>query len=327
MREVAFLLYGTEWDGRDAFQEEKYRSLAEYFQAREVRVRTICYCDAHRTKVVERLSEVDYTLVWINPIEAGLDRNQLDSMLTDLVQAGRRLSAMPSTILKLGTKSILYETQHLAWGSDVRQYKTLADFTSLFEKTLSETGARVLKQYRGDGGKGVFKVEPQVDRTLRVTNAADGSQNLLTFDQLVTLVEPYFRAGAPLIDQIWNPDLTNGVVRCYLTAARVAGFGYQEINMLYPKTMPASSRRRHYYTEECGLFQDLRQLIERDVVPQLLSLYKLREEELPILWDADFFVRGGGRYTLCEVNASCVSPFPESAIPLVFDEVQRRCSR
>jgi len=41
----------------------------------------------------------------------------------------------------------------------------------------------------------------------------------------------------------------------------------------------------------------------------------IETERLPVLWDADFLYRtaperrGAERFALCEVNASCVSPF------------------
>lgn len=324
---IAFLLYGPALDGRDAFQEEKYQRLAEYFASHGTQVVTLCYSEANQAEVMARVRQVDFTLVWINPIEAGLDRSKLDAMLSTLIAEGCPLSADPATILKLGTKNILFDTRDWAWGSDVRRYETLADFSAQFERTLVETGPRVLKQYRGDGGKGVFQVEGLGGRFFQVTSASEGTVSRLSWDELIALVEPYFRPGQPLIDQVWSADLENGVVRCYLTGARVVGFGYQEINMLYPRPLPASARRRHYYTEACGLFQDLRVLVENDIVPKLLDQYSLKEESLPVLWDADCFIHGAGRYSLCEVNASCISPFPESAIAYVYEEVQGRLGR
>ena len=49
---------------------------------------------------------------------------------------------------------------------------------------------------------------------------------------------------------------------------------------------------------------------------------------LPVIWDADFFINKvnadkiNEKYTLCEINVSCVSPFPESSIPYIVDEVK-----
>jgi hypothetical protein len=51
---------------------------------------------------------------------------------------------------------------------------------------------------------------------------------------------------------------------------------------------------------------------------------------MPVIWDADFFIndvntkKTGEKYTLCEINVSCVSPFPESAIPYMVEEVRKK---
>lgn len=323
MAVIVFLLYGKEPDGRDAFQEEKYRLLAEYFRDRGNEVMTVCYHDENRELVEKRLLKADYTLVWINPIESGMDRRVLDQMLASLLRQGCRLSADPAVILKIGTKDILFETSDLAWGSNVKQYRNLGDFAARFQASLAEGGPRVLKQHRGDGGKGVFKIENLGDR-YQVTQAADGAVLQLSWDDLRGFVEPYFAEGHPVLDQEWNSDMRNGVVRCYLTGSRVVGFGYQEINMLYPWSVTsATARQRHYYTENCGLFQDLRKTMEQEIVPTLMERYQISENSLPVLWDADHFIRDDGRYLLCEVNASCVSPFPESAIPYIYDRVTK----
>jgi hypothetical protein len=51
---------------------------------------------------------------------------------------------------------------------------------------------------------------------------------------------------------------------------------------------------------------------------------------VPVIWDADFFIdtskeRGAsGKYVLCEINVSCVSPFPPSSIHHMIEEVKSR---
>jgi hypothetical protein len=123
------------------------------------------------------------------------------------------------------------------------------------------------------------------------------------------------------------------MVRCYLTLNKVVGFGYQEINSLYPvysnsdftKFRPS---KRHYYTESCGLFKDLKLKMENEWVAQLLQLSNLSVDDLPVIWDADFFIDGSSiknkRYILCEINVSSVSPFPESAITPIIEIIKRK---
>jgi hypothetical protein len=58
--------------------------------------------------------------------------------------------------------------------------------------------------------------------------------------------------------------------------------------------------------------------MDKDWVPGMKRLLGLETALLPALWDVDFLRRFAGgarasRYALCEINASCVSPFPSCA--------------
>ena len=55
----------------------------------------------------------------------------------------------------------------------------------------------------------------------------------------------------------------------------------------------------------------------------------MRVDDLPLLWDVDFFLGDPPRseYLLCEINASCVSPFPESAITPLIAELEQRLTK
>ena len=70
--------------------------------------------------------------------------------------------------------------------------------------------------------------------------------------------------------------------------------------------------------------------MEKSWVSQLQKLTGLNIEELPVIWDADFFINkinsenAVEKYSLCEINASCVSPFPESSIPYIVDMVKEK---
>ncbi len=52
-----------------------------------------------------------------------------------------------------------------------------------------------------------------------------------------TLVKQYtscFTGMGQIIDQLCQDRLTDGMVHCYLMRDRVAGFGFQAINALFP---------------------------------------------------------------------------------------------
>jgi hypothetical protein len=147
--------------------------------------------------------------------------------------------------------------------------------------------------------------------------------------------KPYFSDGGVLIEQEWNRHHANGMVRCYLSGNRVAGFGYQEINALYEVEKPNGIQhlqpgKRYYFTENCGLFADLKEYMENIWVLQLMNTQSLSKEVLPVIWDADFFINDTAstsdnrKYTLCEINVSSVSPFPPSAIRYIVQEVSER---
>ena len=76
-------------------------------------------------------------------------------------------------------------------------------------------------------------------------------------------------------------------------------------------------------------FQPLRRKLEDEWLPQLLDILEITSDDLPVLWDADFMLGpkdadGDDTYVLCEINASSVSPYPDSATPLVARAAIRR---
>ena len=66
--------------------------------------------------------------------------------------------------------------------------------------------------------------------------------------------------------------------------------------------------------------------MESEWIPALQTLMAMGAEDFPLLWDADFFFGDlpDAEFLLCEINASCVSPFPESAITPLIIELDRR---
>jgi hypothetical protein len=117
------------------------------------------YSDGAVDEVREELLTVDGVLVWVNPIQDGVSRALLDPLLREVSAQGVWVSAHPDVILKMGTKEVLYRTRHLGWGSDTGLYQSAAELDAGFPARLSRLGRLVLKQARGNGGNGVWKVE------------------------------------------------------------------------------------------------------------------------------------------------------------------------
>lgn len=334
------LLYPGDREMRDRSDpsESRFADLYQALAAAGIPAAPAVYHDDFADEVEEQLRSVRLVLVWCNPIEGGRRRNRLDSVLRRLTARGVIVSAHPDAVQKLGTKDVLFESRHLAFGSDVHRVDGLDQLDSDLPGRLA-LGPRVLKQHRGQSGNGVWRIEA-VDANspwtaLRVRHAQRGSgEQIMTPNELRDTLAPYFEPsnGGHMIDQAWQPRLGEGMVRAYLVGRRVAGFGCQAINALIQVAAgqePPLPGPRLYHDADLPPYQDLRKRLESEWVEQLASCVGLPADQLPLLWDCDFLLGesapgAGQRYVLCEINVSSVSPFPPSAIPLIVAAVRSR---
>ena len=332
------LLYPGDRAARDRANpaESRFAPLFDAFARAGMPAVPAVYHDDFADEVEAQLRQCQVVLAWSNPVEGGRRRDRLDAMLRRLAEAGVVVSAHPEAILKLGTKDVLFDTRDLPFGSDVRRIDSLGQLEAELPRRL-RSGARVLKQHRGQSGNGVWRVERAEGESalLRVRHAQRGSaEELLDMATLLERMKPYFEPanGGHMIDQAWQPRLVDGIVRAYLVEDRVAGFGHQAINALYPGApgeLPPQPGPRLYHGPDLPPFQDLRHRLEAQWVEMLRERVGLARERLPVLWDCDFMFgdRAGGeaeRYVLCEINVSSVAPFPPSAIPSIVAAVQGR---
>lgn len=326
------LLYPGDRAARDRSDpaESRFVALFDAFSAAGVAVEPAVYHDDFAEEVQAQLQRLNGVLVWSNPIESGRRRDRLDAMLRVVARAGVFVSTHPDTILKLGTKDVLLEVRGLPFGSDVVRVDSLAQLADELPQRLLK-GARVLKQYRGHSGIGVWRVELQ-DGTalLKVRHAQRGSdEERIDMQMLLQRLGPHFEPenGGHMIDQAWQPRIADGMVRAYLVEDRVAGFGHQAVNALHPGE-PITGPRL-YHPADLPQFQRLRQLLEAQWIELLRQKVGLTREQLPMLWDCDFmFGEQPGTYVLCEVNVSSISPFPPSATaPLVAAMSHRLSAR
>jgi len=338
---LALLYPGGRDARRDATPENnRFADLFRAFAAAGVAAEPAVYHDDFAGEVRAQLLRLDGVLVWFNPIQDGRDRAILDALLRDVATAGVFVSAHPDVILKLGTKEVLYTTRDLGWGSDVHLYRSLDALRRELPLRLAGGGARVLKQYRGNGGDGVWKAQlppgspaapPGPEATLLVRHARRGAvEEAITLDEFIRRCAPYFAGDGRLIDQAYQPRLPEGMVRCYLVGGRVAGFGLQAVNALYPAPPGAPPDAapppgpRLYHLPTLPEYQPLRRQLEQQWLPAACRLLGLAADDLPILWDCDFLLgprdaAGADSYVLCEINVSSVAPYPESAVPAVVE--------
>src|SRR6516225_1697191 len=119
----------------------------------------VVYEDDVLDSVRAQLATFDGVLVWVNPIHEGRNRANLDTLLREVAAGGVWVSAHPDMILKMGTKEVLHRTRMMSWGCDTALYRTAGAIRAELPPRLA-AGPRVIKRNRGNGGQGVWKVEP-----------------------------------------------------------------------------------------------------------------------------------------------------------------------
>ena len=163
------------WRGdRDPEETRNFDRLRPVFEALAgvgVGVEPVVCNDRTPDTTRDRLLRVDGVLVWVDPVGGGEDRTKLDALFRDVASHGIWVSAHPDTIQRMGTKEVLFRTKSLGWGTDTHMYATPSEFHERFPDRLRAGSPRVLKQNRGNGGIGVWKVTP-LDND-RVANALD----------------------------------------------------------------------------------------------------------------------------------------------------------
>jgi len=288
------------------------------------------YSEEMTEDIRAQLRNVDGVLVWVDPIHDGRDRTALNALLCDVASRGPWVSAHPDVISKMGVKEVLYCTRHFGWGTDTYLYSSMDDFSNEFPDRLSRDGPRVLKQNRGNGGLGVWRVEISPSTVgapsrVRVLHARKGSvPEEMPLSEFIARCEPFLDSGGCIVDQPFQPRLADGMIRCYMGADRVVGYGHQFIKALMPPppegpdSVSAQPGPRIMHAATAEAFQDLRNRMEQEWTPQLMALLNIDVKSLPVIWDADFLYgprteAGKDTFVLCEINVSSVFAIPDQA--------------
>lgn len=324
---------GILWRGnRDApvdMRGNRLRPLFDAFAALRVDAEPVVFSDEAVEAVREQLQRLDGVLVWVDPIMGEQDRTKLDALLRDVSAAGVWVSAHPDVILKMGTKEVLYRTRDIGWGGDVQRYATLGDLREQLPARLAN-GPRVLKQYRGNGGIGVWKVElvagaSSPDPMVRVQHARDRGTETedMPVGDFADRCQEYFAASGPMIDQPFQPRIVEGMIRCYMIQDKLIGFAHQAPEGL-TEGSPADNvlglpAKKTMFEASEPRFKTLRDKMESEWVPAMERLLDIDTKSLPAIWDADFLygpkdADGADTYVLCEINVSSVLPFPDHAV-------------
>jgi len=351
---IAIVYPGNQESRRNATAENnRFANLFSAFAAQGVRAEPAVYHDELCGEVRQQLFACDAALVWVNPVQDGHDRSVLDSMLREVASAGTFVSTHPDVIQRLGTKEVLFRTREIGWGGDTYLYASLDQMRRELPLRLATGRARVLKQNRGHSGNGIWRVQllqdpadqavgsaaaiPGMDTVIRARHAVRGAVEVqMTLDEFCDRCAEYFLAlDGRIIDQEYQDRLSEGMIRCYLVHDRVAGFGHQSVNALFPAPFGATPEEapqpgpRYYHPPTKTEFEPLKRKLEEDWIPAIRQLLNIERESLPILWDCDFLLgpkdaRGEDTHVLCEINVSSVAPYPESVVPCVVEATLAR---
>jgi hypothetical protein len=320
-------------------EDTRLRHLFAALKAAGIEAEASIFSEETVDTVRTQLESCDGVLAWVNPLSNGKTRATLDGLLRELDSRGVWVSAHPETILKIGTKEVLYRTRHLGWGADTYVYRTPDAFRSEFQAGLVMGQPRVLKQNRGNGGQGVWKVELLPEGQVCVLEALRGSvEEVLKVHEFVQRCEAYFKEDGLIIDQPYQPRLPEGMIRCYMCLDKVVGFGHQLIKALIPpppegpESPEAQPGPRIMHPGTAPQFQLLRHLMEGEWIPQMMEVVGLSRDGLPVIWDADFLygpknTAGEDSYVLCEINVSSVFPIPDNAPGEIAQAVADRLRR
>jgi len=306
---------------RAAAGEPRYGPVLAELQRQGAEAVPVVYADEVADDVRRALLLCDGAVVWVDPIHAGGEtRALLDPILREVAASGRFVSAHPDVILRMGTKQVLHDTRDMAWSSgNIRLYASAAE---LHRGLDLSGGPRVLKQNRGNGGNGVWRVAAASGDRVRILHARRGSREQeVALGEFIATCAPYFASGGQMLDQPFVSPEPGGVTRCYMTHAEVVGFGHQHVTALTGAEPPAPSPRL-YYPPTQPEFQALKARLESEWLPEMQRVLGVGAADLPVIWDADFMPGG----ILCEINVSCVSPFPDAALPKLVEATIRRLS-
>src|SRR5262249_11578460 len=286
---IAILWRGDDTARRSALPEtSRFKAVFAALADVGVDAEPVVYEDDVLDTLRAKLATFDGVLVWVNPIHEGRNRANLDAMLREVAARGVWVSTHPGVILKMGTKEVLHRTRMMSWGCDTALYRTAEAMRAELPSRLA-AGPRVIKRNRGNGGQGVWKVESLASRSngsmIRVLDATKDASEEVALDEFLERCVEDFEDGS-VIDQPFQPRLSEGVVRCYMAGDRCAGFGHHEVKALVEAPAARAEAGPRIYTSNADpRFQRLRRLMEDEWTPQLISLLDIPRSDLPIIWD------------------------------------------
>jgi hypothetical protein len=310
--------------------------LFEVLAQLNVAAENVVYADDAVDEVRSQLLGLDGVLVWVNPIQDGADRGQLDELLRDVSAKGVWVSAHPGVIARMGTKEVLFHTRSLGWGTETDLYYSPEELAERFPSRLGGDHRLVIKQARGNGGNGVWRVDlaearsdadagPSLAARVRVMHAQTREAPIqeMTLGHFLERICEYFAWSGSVVVQPYQSRLAEGMIRCYFVQDQVVGFCHRwPRGLLDPSAEQqlggTPGQRGPMEDADAPAYQSLRSSAETQWVPGMQQLVGINTADLPVIWDADFLLgpkddAGADSYVLCEINISAVWPYPTQA--------------
>lgn len=262
------------WRGSDLDPDQNARygarlaPVIEALRRRGLSPDPLVYFDRDAEDARDRLKGAAGILVWVNPVADGQTRSALNALLREAAKSGAFVSAHPDVIDVMGTKRVLFDTHSLSWSADIDLFKSVEEMAHRLPPKLVAGTARVLKPLRGNDGQGVVKLQRQDDGRICLQRAHDDQIERHDDKGLIARLAPLFVQGDGVIDQAFNDNADAGMVRCYVSQNRVAGFALQRPRIDGANAFAMQSNKEMHGPDAPQL-QDLRILMEGEWIPGL----------------------------------------------------------
>ena len=212
----------------------RWRDIFAALAALNIDAEPAVYCEEAADEVREQLLKVDGVLVWVDPLSGGRNRRKLDALLRDVATRGVWVSTIGRDA-KNGRQGRALRDAASGLG---HRHASLSQRRGI---SRSVPGATASGRPAGDEAE-PWQWRPRrlegrgVDnrRCAQVLHARRGSEPERSLSAFPRRCDAYFADGGCIVDQPFQAQLPEGMIRCYMGADRVVGFGHQLIKALLP---------------------------------------------------------------------------------------------
>jgi hypothetical protein len=270
---------------------------------------------------------------------------KLDTLLTELSEAGVLVLSTPELIRAMGAKDALVKIKHLQVGiQDTSVYTTPEQLWEGFRMSIAFQ-PRVIKQNRGSQGEGIWICKLQdesqycenygdviadLDTPLVLMEAFDNHVEIHTVAEFIEFcvngrtdlsgewsstgvgryLEGGIESGAMLVDQRFLPRIVEGEVRCTMVGSELIGLVHKKPQEGGLSCTLQSGAIYTNYSSDAPEFSSLVNKFRTDI-PHILECFGMTDQPLPLLWTADFIYgnpdeNGNDTFFVGEFNCSCV---------------------